>query len=59
LFELPDEEHSVGKTSPETEEEFETKLERLLTTVPDWGEAAQSTEFTDEMKERLSDLGYI
>ena len=59
LFELPDEEHSAGKTSPETEEEFETKLERLLTTVPDWGEAAQSAEFTDEMKERLSDLGYI
>ncbi len=59
LFELPDEEYLVGEANPQKEDEMATELESLLASLPDWSGGAQDAEFTEEMKERLSDLGYV
>ncbi|QRY22776.1 sulfatase [Halobacterium sp. GSL-19] len=59
LFELPDEEHPVREPNPQTEREMATELESLLANLPDRSGGAKDSEFTEEMKERLSDLGYI
>lgn len=60
LFELPDEETDISDENPETTEEMEATLD---TWMAEYGRPISNkdneSEFPDEMKQQLTDLGYI
>jgi len=59
LFRLPDEETDVADTNERESDRLGNELDQLLTNVSRCREASETTEFTDEMKQQLSDLGYL
>ncbi len=60
LLELPDETHDVSDTHPDVSERLDGELDAILETdgQPAYTEAREG-QFSEAMKEQLSDLGYL
>lgn len=59
LFALPDEETNVRNNLPEVAEELDSTLRTELEQLVSWDDSAAQADYTDAMKEQLSDLGYL
>lgn len=59
LFELPDEQSDVSMSYPDRKEELETELQRRLNRIDSQNVNQEEAEFSDDIKDQLSDLGYL